>query len=99
MRRRSLIGFIATIQFVLFLTHFLLYETWAFSPAGSNTHGELWIKLLFGLLSVSFVSASLLAFRYTIAALRAFYRAAPLWSGRLSFPSSRRFPPGLFSAL
>jgi len=74
MRRRSLIGFIATIQFVLFLTHFLLYETWAFSPAGSNTHGELWIKLLFGFLSVSFVSASLLAFRYTNAALRAFYR-------------------------
>src|SRR5437899_5319740 len=85
MRRRSLIGFIATIQFVLFLTHFLLYETWAFSPAGSNTHGELWIKLLFGFLSVSFVSASLLAFRYTNAALRAFYRAAAVWMGMLSF--------------
>src|SRR5437016_6451448 len=85
MRRRSLIGFIATIQFVLFLTHFLLYETWAFSPAGSNTHGELWIKLLFGFLSVSFVSASLLAFRYTNAALRAFYRAAAVWLGLLSF--------------
>src|SRR5947209_3870569 len=85
MRRRSLIGFIATIQFVLFLTHFLLYETWAFSPAGSNTHGELWIKLLFGFLSVSFVSASLLAFRYTNAALRAFYRAAAVWLGLVSF--------------
>src|SRR3989441_2657295 len=85
MRRRSLIGFIATIQFVLFLTHFLLYETWEFSPAGSNTHGELWIKLLFGFLSVSFVSASLLAFRYTNAALRAFYRAAAVWVGLLSF--------------
>jgi hypothetical protein len=32
--RRSLIGFIAVVQAVLFLTHFLLYETWAFSPAG-----------------------------------------------------------------
>src|SRR3989442_5111162 len=85
MRPRSLIGFIATIQFVLFLTHFLLYETWAFSPAGSNTHGELWIKLLFGFLSVSFVSASLLAFRYTNAALRAFYKAAAVWMGLVSF--------------
>src|SRR6266849_222951 len=85
MRRRSLIGFIATIQFVLFLTHFLLYETWAFSPAGSNTHGELWIKLVFGFLSVSFVAASLLAFRYTNPALRAFYRAAAVWVGLLTF--------------
>src|SRR2546426_7600114 len=89
MRRRSLIGFIATIQFVLFLTHFLLYETWAFSPAGSNTHGELWIKLLFGFLSVSFVAASLLAFRYTNAALRAFYRAAAVWFGSADLPLRR----------
>src|SRR3989449_1467714 len=85
MRRRSLIGFIATIQSVLFLTHFLLYETWTFSPAGSDAHGARWIKLLFGFLSVSFVSASLLAFRYTNAALRAFYRAAAVWLGLLSF--------------
>src|SRR5207244_11599693 len=85
MRRRSLIGFIATIQFVLFLTHFLLYETWTFSPAGSHTHGALWIKLVLGFLSVSFVAASLLAFRYTNAALRAFYRAAAVWVGLLTF--------------
>src|SRR5438093_1766294 len=85
MRRRSLIGFIAIVQSVLFLTHFLLYQTWAFSPAGSDTHGTLWLKLLVGFLSVSFVAASLLAFRYTNAALRAFYRAAAVWLGLLSF--------------
>ena len=85
MRRRSLIGFIAIVQSVLFLTHFLLYQTWAFSPAGSDTHGTLWLKLLLGFLSVSFVAASLLAFRYTNAALRAFYRAAAVWLGLLSF--------------
>jgi predicted MPP superfamily phosphohydrolase len=85
MRLRSLIGFIAIVQFVLFLTHFLLYQTWTFSPGGSNTHGALWIKLVLGLLSVSFIVASLLAFRYTNAALRAFYRAAAVWLGLLSF--------------
>src|SRR5437660_5285921 len=85
MRRRSLIGFIAIVQSVLFLTHFLLYETWTFSPAGSNTHGALWIELVLGLLLVSFIAASLLAFRYTNAALRAFYRAAAVWLGLLSF--------------
>jgi predicted MPP superfamily phosphohydrolase len=84
MRPRSLIGFIAVIQTVLFLTHFLLYETWTHSSAGSDAHG-LWIKLLFGFLSVSFIAASLLAFRYTNAALRAFYRAAAVWLGLLSF--------------
>src|SRR5256714_3508485 len=85
MRPRSLIGFIAVIQTVLFLTHFLLYETWTYPSAGSDAHGALWIKLLFGLLSVSFIAASLLAFRYTNAALRGFYRAAAVWLGLLSF--------------
>ena len=83
--RKRLIGFIAIIQSVLFLTHFLLYETWTFSPAGSHTHGALWIKLVLGFLSVSFVAASLLAFRYTNAALRAFYRAAAVWVGLVTF--------------
>src|SRR5271170_3696514 len=83
--RRELIGFIAVIQSVLFLTHYLLYETWTFSPAGSETPGTFWVKLVLGFLSVSFVAASLLAFRYTNAALRAFYRVAAVWLGLLTF--------------
>jgi len=85
MRVRRFIGFIVILQSVLFLTHFLLYETWTFSPAGSKTPGALWIKLVLGFLSVSFVAASLLAFRYTNAALRAFYRVAAVWVGLLTF--------------
>ena len=85
--RKGLIGFIAVIQSVLFLTHYLLYETWAVSPAGSETTGAFWIKLVLGTLSVSFVAASLLAFRYTNAALRAFYRASAVWMGLVSFLS------------
>jgi predicted MPP superfamily phosphohydrolase len=83
--RKELIGFIAITQSVLFLTHYLLYETWTFSPAGSETPGAFWIKLALGFLSVSFIAASLLAFRYTNAALRAFYRAAAVWMGLVSF--------------
>src|ERR1700732_3766621 len=83
--RKELIGFIAVIQSVLFLTHYLLYETWTFSPAGSEAPGAFWIKLVIGFLSVSFVAASLLAFRYTNAALRAFYRAAAVGMGLVSF--------------
>jgi len=83
--QRRLIGFIVIIQVVLFLTHFLLYATWTFSPVGNVTHDALWLKLLLGFLSVSFVAASLLAFRYTNSAVRAFYRAAAVWLGLLTF--------------
>ena len=85
MARRRLIGFITVVQSVLCLAHLLLYETWTFSPAGSDTAGALWIKLLLGFLSVSFVAASLLAFRYTNAAVRAFYTVAAVWLGLVSF--------------
>src|SRR5271169_6601216 len=83
--RKDLIGLIAAVQSILFLAHYLLYETWTFSPAGSETPGSFWIKLVLGFLSVSFVAASLLAFRYTNAALRAFYRAAAVWMGLVTF--------------
>ncbi len=83
--RRGLLGFIATVQVILFLTHFFLYETWTFSPAGNDPAGSLWLKVSVAVLSVSFVVASLLAFRYTGTALRLFYRAAAVWLGLLSF--------------
>src|SRR5260221_6119425 len=83
--RKRLVGFIAIFQFVIFLTHVLLYKTRPFSPAGHSTHGEPWIEIALGLLSVSFVAASLLAYRYTNAALRAFYRVAAVWIGLLTF--------------
>jgi len=83
--RSGLLGFIAVIQGILFLTHFFLYKTWTFSPAKGDAGGALWLKLTFAVLSVSFLAASLLAFRYTSAALRAFYRASAVWLGLLSF--------------
>src|ERR1700738_1577523 len=85
--QKRLIGLITVIQSVLCLTHLLLYKTWTFSPTGSDIHGTFWIKLVLGTLSVSFVAASLLAFRYTNAALRAFYRASAVWMGLVSFLS------------
>src|ERR1700684_2216227 len=83
--QKGLIGFILVLQAVLFLSHFIVYETWTFSPAGSDIPGTLWIKLALSFLSVSFVAASLLAFRYTNSAVRAFYRIAAVWLGFLTF--------------
>jgi predicted MPP superfamily phosphohydrolase len=85
MARKRLISFIAVIQSVFCLTHLFLYQTWTFSPTGSDPPGALWIKLVLGFLSVSFVAASLLAFRYTNAVLRVLYRAAAVWMGLVSF--------------
>jgi len=85
MTGKRLIRFITVIQSLLFLIHLFLYKTWTFSPAGGDKPGAFWIKLGLGFLSVSFVAASLLAYRYTNAPLRAFYRAAAVWMGILTF--------------
>jgi uncharacterized protein len=82
---KVLIGLIVILQAVLFLAHFLVYETWTFSPAGIAIPGTLTIRLVLGFLSVSFVAASLLAFRYTNAAVRAFYRVAAVWLGFMTY--------------
>lgn len=83
--RKALIGFIAIIQSVLVLVHFLLYETWRFSFPGADGSDLFWVKALVAFLSVSFVVASVLAFQYTSFPLRAFYRAAAAWLGMVSF--------------
>src|SRR5215813_7569029 len=80
--RKQLIGFIAIIQFILFLAHWFLYETWAYSE---EVRGAFWIKLVLALLSVSFVGSSVLAFRHTNAVLRTAYKASAFWLGLLSF--------------
>jgi hypothetical protein len=85
MRTKALVGFIGVVQSVLFLAHFLFYETWTFSAFGSHSSEPLWLRLLVGFLSVSFISASLLAFRYTNPIVRGLYRAAAVWLGIVSF--------------
>ena len=85
MTRRRLIGFIAVVQSVLWLTHWLLYETWAFSFSGGETSGVFLIKRILAILSVSFVVASLLAFRYSNRIVSMTYRIAAVWMGLFSF--------------
>lgn len=84
-RKQRLVTFIAILQTVLFLGHFLLYKTWMFSPSMADRPGPFWLKLVTFLLAVSFVPASLLAFRYRNVFVRVFYRIAAVWIGLLSF--------------
>jgi uncharacterized protein len=80
--RKRLIRFILIIQLLLWLTHFFVYETWVYSTAAAE---KPWIKVFAAALSVSFVGASLLAFRYTNWPVRVFYKVAAIWLGWLTF--------------
>ena len=84
MRIRGIITFASVVQFILFLTHFFIYETWTFAAPG-NEATALWLKVTVGILSVSFLGTSLLAFRYTNPILRTLYRIAAVWLGIVSF--------------
>jgi len=79
-----LIAFATIIQSILFLTHFFIYKTWTFAIAGSEI-SSAWLKVTMGLLAVSFLGATLLAFRFTNPAVRALYRIAAVWLGIVSF--------------
>jgi len=81
-RRQAFATFIAVVQVVLLLTHYFLYQTWTFRHVPRHPG---WLQAGLGVLSVSFVAASVLAFSYTSAAVRAFYKAAAVWMGFLSF--------------
>jgi len=80
--RRAIFTFIAVVQSVLLLTHYFLYQTWTFRHIPTHPHA---LQAILGVLSVSFVAASLLAFSHTNAPVRVFYRAAAVWMGFLSF--------------
>lgn len=81
-RRTAFVSFIAVVQFILFLAHYFLYQTWTFQSVPSHPRA---LQLTLGILSISFVAASVLAFSYTTGPVRTFYRAAAVWMGLLSF--------------
>src|SRR5260370_31243515 len=83
--RADWIVFATVIQSILFLTHLFIYRTWTFAPAGSELLTAGWLKASVGVLSVSFLLATLLAFRFTNPVVRAFYRVAAVWLGIVSF--------------
>ncbi len=83
--RAGFIAFATVIQSILFLTHFFIYKTWTFASAGSETSAAPWLRVTVGMLSVSFLAATLLAFRYSNPAVRTLYRIAAVWLGIVSF--------------
>jgi len=84
-RLKRVAGFVAVVQVVLFLTHYFLFKTWIFELPAGHAGEALWLAGILSLLSISFVAASVLAFSYTSAPVRALYKASAIWMGFLSF--------------
>ena len=83
--RTRIVGFVAAVQIILFLAHWFVYDTWLAFGTMPDPPGITWLQVAVALLSVSFVAASLLAFRYSNLAVRLFYRIASTWAGILNF--------------
>jgi predicted MPP superfamily phosphohydrolase len=83
--RSRLVAFIAIFQSVLFLGHIFLYDTWTYFWKAPHPPGVSPLQLTLGILSVSFLITSLLAFRYTNPLLRWLYTVAAIWLGAASF--------------
>lgn len=82
--RAGIAGFVITFQSVLFLAHGFVYWTWAaFQNIDPLTATML--KAALAVLSSTFITASLLAFRYYNALVRVFYRIAATWLGFFNF--------------
>ena len=84
MRRRFAI-FAGTIQTLLFLGHWFVYETWMQFSTPSTPREVRALQIALALLSVSFVASSLLAFRANNSFIRVFYTLAAAWMGVLNF--------------
>jgi predicted MPP superfamily phosphohydrolase len=86
--RKRIAIFVGVIQSILFAGHWLVYETLSAFWLQSAQAGPFGVSLtawVFVLLSVSFVSASLLAWRYNNALMRAFYSVAAIWLALFNF--------------
>ncbi|HKS66924.1 MAG TPA: metallophosphoesterase [Candidatus Acidoferrales bacterium] len=83
--RSRLSAFIAVIQSVLFLGHVIVYVTWIELWGVPPQPWLLVLQIALVLLSISFVTASILAFRWSNWFVRAFYGIASGWLGFLNF--------------
>lgn len=81
--RARLFVFVSIVQAILFLAHWCVYATVVHFWSGT---AESWtLKLAFGLLSVSFVAASLRGWYSYHPLVRVFYTVSAIWLGFASF--------------
>jgi hypothetical protein len=74
--RTRIVLAVAIIQSVLFLAHRFVYETWTTFRAVPDPPGITRLETTVALLSISFVAATLLSFRYSSWPVRLLYSIA-----------------------
>jgi uncharacterized protein len=83
--RARIAVFICIIQSILFLSHWFVYETWTWfwqpAAAAVDPGGHHGLAIATALLSISFVTASLLAYRYKQTVVRVVYTFSAAWLG------------------
>jgi len=77
--------FIAIIQSVVILGHVVVYRTWVDFWDAPGARAGFVVRIVLGVLAVSFVAASIVGFRYSNPVVRALYTASATWIGFLSF--------------
>ncbi len=83
--RRRIIVFVAIIQAILLVSHWFVYRTWTTFQHAPDPPGISALGLAFAFLSVAFVTASLLAWRYSELPVRIYYTVAAVWMGFFNF--------------
>jgi uncharacterized protein len=83
--RGRLAFFVTVIQLILFAGHASLYETIVYFWPVQSDLAILYVRIALAVLSVTFVTASLLAFRYSNVVVRIYYTLAAAWLGTFSF--------------
>jgi hypothetical protein len=83
--RRIILPFVVVAQLILLLGHLFIYETWIAFQTAPPVVEIYTLRAVLAVLSVTFVSASLLAWRYSNGFVRAYYRVAAVWLGLLTY--------------
>ena len=83
--RARIAVFLLIFQSILGLAHWFIYRTWTDFRAIPDPPGFTATQAALALLAVSFVAASLLAFRYFNGFVRLFYTIAAVWLGMVNF--------------
>ena len=84
MRKRILI-FLATFQSLLFGLHWFVYETWVSFRRAPDPPGFSWLAIVVAIFSITFLTATLLARKYSQFPVRLYSTAAAVWLGFFSF--------------
>lgn len=83
--RSRIFVFILVFQSLLILLHWFVCQTWIYFQGLTDGPTILALRLVMLLLSLTFVAASLLAWRSFSAPVRLFYKISAVWLGALSF--------------